>query len=425
MDISQKKGENSTIVLDIKVSADEWKGYEAQALKKLSGEVKVDGFRKGHIPESVIVQKVGKPGILQAAIDLALPQAYTKAIQQEKINPIEQPEVEIKKAEPLEFTATVQVYPEVTLGKIPATKIPKAAKISITKKDVKEVVDQLRGQFAEKSSVTRAAKKGDTAVINFDGKDKKGVAQEGMKSEGHPLEIGSNTFIPGFEEEVTGMKKGDEKTFEIVFPKDYHAKDYAGKPFDFTVQVTEVLAKKLPKLDEELIKKLTGKDQSVEDFEEEISGHLKDQKTKEDFEKRQREFFELVGTKTKAELPQAFIDDETEGMIDNIKMQGLQAGMPWEKQLEHMKKTEDELKKELLEDAKKAVLSRVGLQELVKTEKMESTDEEIQQEIDAELAQTPEKDRKKAEHSFLPNHDGYLKIVNRLQIRKVFEKFLK
>jgi trigger factor len=424
MNISQKKGENSTINLTIALDEKEWKKYEAQALKKLSGEVKVDGFRKGHIPESVLRDKVGEAGILQTAMDLALPQAYTEAIRQEKINPIDQPKVEITKANPLEFTAEVQVYPEVKIGKIDASKIKKE-KISITKKDVKTVVDQLRDQLAEKSAVKRASKKGDTAVINFDGTDLKGVPQEGMKSEGHPLELGSNTFIPGFEDEVIGMKADEEKKFDITFPKDYHAANYAGETFTFTVKVTEVLAKKLPKFDADFVKKITGKEQTPEELETEIEGHLKDQKEKEDFEKRQKELFDLIGAKTKAEIPQVFIDDELEGMIDNIKMQGLQAGIPWDKHLENLKKTEEELKTDLLEDAKKAVLSRIGLQELLKTEKIEVSEAEMKEEIAKELAQTPEKNKKEKEHSFQPNHDGWFKVQNRLQIRKLFEKLLK
>lgn len=425
MKITQKKGKNSTITLSIAIDEKEWKGYQEQALKKLSGEMKIDGFRKGHIPESVIRQKAGEAGIMQTAMDLALPQAYSQALQEKKINPIDQPKIEITKASPLEFTAEVSVYPEVKVAKIPATQIPKAAKIAVTKKEVTEVVNQLREQFAEKSAVKRAAKKGDTAVINFNGKDKKGVEQEGMKSEGHPLELGSNTFIPGFEDEVIGMKSGEEKTFEIAFPKDYQAQQYAGKKFDFTVKVTEVLAKKLPKFDAELVKKLTGKDQTPEELETEISGHLTEQKTKEDYEKRQKAMFDLIGEKTTADIPEIFIEDELDGMIDNIKMQGLQSGMPWEKYLAHIKKTEEELRTELRADAEKATRSRLGLQELTRTEKIEVSDEEIQEEIAGLLAQTPENKKQEAEADHQPGQNGHLKVQNRLAIRKTFAKLLK
>jgi len=425
MKITEKKGKNSIITLTVAIDEKEWGKYQAQALKKLSGEMKIDGFRKGHIPESVIRQKAGEAGILQTAMDLALPQAYAQALQEKKISPIDQPKIEVTKASPLEFTAEVTVYPEVKVAKIPATKIPKKAKISITKKEVTEVVNQLREQFAEKSSVKRAAKKGDTAVINFNGKDKKGVEQDGMKSEGHPLELGSNTFIPGFEDEVTGMKTGDEKTFEITFPEDYQAPQYAGKKFDFTVKVTDVLAKKLPKFDAELVKKLTGKDQTPEELEEEIKGHLSAEQEKLDYEKRQKELFDTIGEKTTAEIPEVFIEDELTGMIDNIKMQGLQAGLPWEKHLANLKKTEEELRADLRADAEKATLSRLGLQQLTREDDIVVTDEEIQAEIEGVLAQTPEKDKAKKTASLQKGQDGYLQVVNRLNIRKVFDKLLK
>ncbi len=425
MKISQKKGKNSIVTLTIAVDEKEWGKYQEQALKKLSGEMKIDGFRAGHIPESVVRQKAGEAGILQAAMDLALPQAYAQAYQEKKISPIDQPKVEVKKASPLEFTAEVTVYPEVTVAKIPATKIPKKAKIAVTKKEITETVDQLREQFAEKSPVKRAAKKGDTAVINFNGKDKKGVEQDGMKSENHPLELGSNTFIPGFEEEVEGMKKDEEKTFEITFPKDYQAEQYAGKKFDFTVKVTDVLSKKLPKFDAELVKKLTGKDQTPEELEDEIKGHLSEQKEKQDYEKRQKDLFDLIGEKTTVEMPEIFIDDEVNGMIDNIKMQGLQGGMPWEKYLEHMKKTEEVLRKELRSEAEKATKSRLGLQQLTREDDISVSDAEISEEIAGIISQTPEKDQAKKSASLKPGQDEYLQIVNRLNIRKVFDKLLK
>lgn len=425
MKITEKKGKNSIITLTIAVDAKEWDKYQAQALRKLSTEMKVDGFRAGKIPESVVRQKAGEAGILQTAMDLAIPQAYSQALQEKKISPIDQPKIDVTKASPLEFTAEVTVYPEVKVAKIPATKIPKKAKISITKKDVSEVVNQLREQFAEKSSVKRASKKGDTAVINFNGKDKKGVEQDGMKSEGHPLELGSNTFIPGFEDEVIGMKIDEEKTFEITFPSDYQSEQYAGKVFDFTVKVTDVLAKTLPTFDAELVKKLTGKDQTPEELEEEIKGHLTSEKEKEDKEKRQKDFFDIIGENTTADLPEIFIDDEVNGMIDNIKMQGLQGGMPWKKHLENMKKTEEELRKDLRKDAEKATLSRLGLQQMTREDDIVVTDEEIQREIEGILAQTPEKDKAKKMASFEAGKDGYLQVVNRLNIRKVFDKFLK
>lgn len=426
MKVTSKKEKNSRIILTVTLDTHEFTKYESQAVKKLAGEIKVDGFRKGNIPESVVRQKAGEATIKQNAMDLALSQTYVKALEQENVNPLSQPEVEIKGIEPFSYTAAVDVYPEVVLAlKEGELKKVKLLPAKVTKKEVKEQIDLLRENLAEKKSVKRAAKKGDTAVIDFNGKDKQGVEQPGMKSEGHPLELGSNQFIPGFEEHIDGLKKGEEKTFEVVFPKDYHAKEYAGKPFDFTVVLQDVMEKTLPKVDAEFVEKLTGEKKSVEDLEKEISDLLVQQKEKENYSKAQQEVFELIGKNTKAEIPALFLTAEVDGIVDNIKMQGLQGGLPWEKHLENMKMTEEELRKDVEKDAEIAILSQLGLQELIKQENIQVTDAEIQEEIDAEIANAPEKDRAKVAHSFEPHHDGRAKVENRLRIRTLFSTLLK
>lgn len=424
MKISRKDQKNSIVELSVKLDDAEWKKFEAQALKKISGEVKIDGFRKGHVPETVIRQKVGEAAIKQEALDLAISQSYVKALREEKVNPLTQPEVSIEKMEPVEFKISVQVYPNVEIKDVDCSKIiikePK-----ITKKEITEQLDMFLAQSAEKSSVKRKAKKGDTAVINFDGKDDKGVSQPGMQSENHPLELGTGSFIPGFEEEVIGMKKDEEKTFPIIFPKDYQSTDIAGKEFNFTVKIIDVLEKKLPKLDDAFAQKITGDDsKTVKDLENEIKGHLTTQKKEKEYNKKQKELFDLLGTNTKADIPAIFIEEEVTGMIDNIKMQGLYSGTPWKKHLENMKKTEEELREELKKDAKKAVLSRLGLQEMIQKEKIVVSEEEMKIEIEQELAKVKPEEKSEKEHSFEKGHEGWMQIENRLQIRKFFEKYL-
>lgn len=424
MKISRKDQKNSIVELSVKLDKAEWEKYEVQALKKISGEVKVDGFRKGHVPESVIRQKVGEAAIKQEALDLAISQSYVKALREEKVNPLAQPEVSIEKMDPVEFKISVQVYPKIEMKKIDISKV-KISAPKVTKKEIKEQLDMFLAQSAEKKSVKRKAKKGDTAVINFDGKDEKGVSQPGMLSENHPLELGAGAFIPGFEEEVIGMKKDEEKTFPITFPKDYQSTDIAGKEFYFTVKVIDVLEKKLPKLDDEFAQKITGdKEKTVKDLEEEIKKHLTSQKKQEEYNKKQKELFDLIGKGVKADVPAIFIDEEVQGMIDNIKMQGLYSGMPWEKHLENMKKTEEELREELKKDAKKAVLSRLGLQEMIQQEKISISDEEMKAEIAKELEKVKPEEKDAKAHSFEKGHEGWAQIENRLQIRVFFEKHL-
>ncbi len=434
MKITRKDQKNSIVELTVVFDKAEFEKAEETALRKIATTVKVDGFRKGHIPEAVVREKVGEAAIKQEAMDIAISKGYMEALQKEKLNPLAQPEVAIEKMDPLEFKISVQVYPEVKLGKIDTSKV-KITASKVTKKEIDEQIEMICNQSAEKTSVTRKAKKGDTAVIDFDGKNADGETQPGMKSAGHPLELGSGAFIPGFEEEVIGMKKGEEKTFPITFPKDYQSTDIAGKEFFFTVNVQDVLEKTLPKFDDEFAVKITGQEgKTADDLKEEIKGHLKKNKDDAKYAEAQKELFELIGKGTTAELPPIFIEEEVKGMIDNMKMQGLQQGLPWEKYLEVLKKTEDELKKEMQKDAEKAVLSRLGLQAMIKEDsEITVSEEEIETEIALELAridaQAQQKGVKKEEiearkSSFQKGHDGWAQVENRLNIRKFFDKHL-
>jgi len=434
MKITRKDQKNSIVELTVIFDKAEFAKAEETALRKIATTVKVDGFRKGHIPEAVVRQKVGEGAIKQEAIDLAISQGYMEALQKEKLHPLVQPEVSIEKMDPLEFKISVQVYPEVKLGKIDTSKV-KIVASKVTKKEIDEQVKMICNQSAEKSPVTRKAKKGDIAVIDFDGKNADGETQPGMKSAGHPLELGTGAFIPGFEEEVIGMKKGEEKTFPITFPKDYQSTDIAGKEFFFTVTVQDVLEKKLPKFDDAFAAKITGEEgKKSKDLLEEIKGHLKKNKDDAKYAAAQKDLFELIGKGTTAELPPIFIEEEVKGMMDNMKMQGLQQGMPWEKYLEMMKKTEEELAKEMKKDAEKAVLSRLGLQAMIKEDdSIVVSDAEIEEEVAMELAkiesQAAERNAKPEEleskkSSFQKGNDGWAQVENRLNIRKFFDKYL-
>lgn len=423
MKISQEKKENSIIALKVECTPEEKAQYEQKALKKVAAEIKIDGFRKGHVPESILKQKVGEGTIAHEAIDLAIQDGYMKALQESKVRPLVQPEVSIESMDPITFTVEVQVYPEVEVKEFEST--VKLTSPRVTKKEIESQLEMFLKQSAENKTVERESKSGDIAVIDFDGKDADGNSQPGMKSEGHPLELGSGTFIPGFEESVTGMKAGEEKTFPITFPKDYNAQQYAGNEYHFTVTVQEVQEKVLPELTDEFAQTITGdKEKTVAGLEEEIKGHLKDQKSQQQYQEKQKELFDLIGKNTTAAIPPIFIEEEVVGMIDNIKLQGLYSGTPWEKHLENMGKTEEELKEELKTDAKKSVLSRLGLQFLIEKEGISVTEEEMNAEIEKELAQAKPEEKAEKAHSFEKNHEGWMKIENRLQIRKYFETHL-
>ncbi|MEI7510831.1 MAG: trigger factor [Candidatus Peregrinibacteria bacterium] len=423
MNVTKKILPQSQVSLSIVLTPEDWKKYEIQAMKRVQAAFKVDGFRKGHVPENIIRQRIGTEGLQSETVEIALPQAYTDAVRQEKINPIGEPNVKIEGMEPFSFSVTVDIYPEVQVGKIDPKKVKKGEN-AVSQSEVDDMVKTLQMQFSEKMPVSRAAKNGDIVEFDFDGTDLEGNPQPGMKSTHHPLELGTNTFIPGFEEELLGLSSGDEKTFEITFPKDYHHSTYAGKPFRFTVTVHEVLEKTLPEMNEELVEKITGTKKSVEDLKTEIEEHLKDKKEMEDWKVRQQEFFEMIGKATKAEVPEVFITDELGGLIDEIKLQGLQAGMPWEQYLANMKKTEDDLKKELRKDAESTVLSRLGLQKLLEENNITVEEKDVLEEVSFTIARLPKPEQEKRAKHYRKGHSGWTEVENRLKIRKFFKEQL-
>lgn len=424
MNITQEQKENSTLVFTAVFSDEEKKQFEAQALKKICTTIQIDGFRKGHVPESIVRQKVGEQGVQSEVLEIAIQKGYKKALSELKKNPVAQPEVGVQKLDPIEITISVQLYPEVSVQDFASDIVLES--IEVKEEEIASQIEMFRNKLAENTDVDREAKEGDIAVIDFDGKDKEGITQPGMQSEGHPLELGSKTFIPGFEEEVIGMKAGEEKTFPILFPEDYNAKEYAGKEYFFTVKVQTVQEKKLPEVNDAFAQQLTGdNERTVEGLKEEIKTTMLDQKKSQEYQKKQKELFDTIGENTTAEIPPVFLEEELTGMIDNAKLQGLYSGTPWEKHLENMGKTEEELREEMIPDAKKTILSRLGLQSLIEQEKISASDEEIAEEIEKEMAKLKDSEKKEKQHSFEKEAEEWIKIENRLHIRKYFESHLK
>ncbi len=423
MDIQKTKGEHSTVVLTVSLTADEVKSHEAAAIKQLSSEVKIDGFRKGHVPASLIRSRIGEAAIQQECIDLAINDAYVNAIRSEKIAPLDRPNLKVESIDPLKVQFIVPVYPEVKVSSKGLSEF-KEKEVKVEEKEIDEAVEMFRKNLSEEREVSRGIEKGDIAEINFDGKNAEGVSQPGMQSEFHLLEVGSGTFIPGFEDELLNMKKDEEKTFPITFPADYHAADYAGKEFFFTVKILAVKEKVLPEVDDAFVKKLTGKDETVADLRNEIKIHLEKKKKNEGYAAAQQALFEAIGENTTADLPLIMIAEEQETIIDNIKMQGLQMGLPWGKYLEATKKTAEEIKEEVKGQAEKTVKSRLGLRKLLDEEKIVIPESEIHDEIFRELSRVSANQRKEKERYYAKNQEGWFQIENRLQIRAFFKKML-
>ncbi|MBR5471996.1 MAG: trigger factor [Oscillibacter sp.] len=377
---SCEKIEKSQVVLTIEVGAAEFEAAIEKAYQKMRKKINVPGFRPGKAPRKVIEGMYGAEVFFEEAINIAFPDAYEAAITEQKLNIVGYPAVEMVDEctkEGFTFRATTPVYPEVTLGEYKGLSAEKE-EVKVLAAAVNERLKLLQDRNSRLESVDRAAKEGDTAVIDFEG-FLDGVPFDGGKGENHSLELGSHSFVPGFEEQVVGMKAGEEKDLDITFPEDYHA-ELAGKAVVFKVKVNEVKAKEVPELDDEF-----AKDVSEFDTLKDLKADLKKQITEERQKAADRAFedalMEQVAANITAEIPDAMVENQARQFLDNFKMQIAQQGIPYE---QYMQMTGmDEAK--LIEDAKEPALRQVRMDlavaAIIKAEGLEATDEEVEAEF--------------------------------------------
>ena len=389
MDMKTKLKNISDVKVELTISlgAEELKAAEQVALTKLAKEVKIEGFRKGKAPLEMVAAQVDPNLLSQETLENALSKSVAEAFLKEKVQAINRPEVDVKKFIPgteLEFTATTEIMPKVELGDYKKLGVKKEA-VKVSKKEVKETIDRILKNFAEKKKVEREAKNGDEVIIDFLGK-KDGVAFDGGKAEKFPLELGSKSFIPGFEEGLIGKKAGDELSLDLEFPKDYHAKDLAGAKVVFEVKIHEIRENVEPEINEEFLSKL-GDFKTKEEFEKQIEEDLKTQKQAEADEKFKDELVKKLAEVSKVPVPEILLEDQKRSIEMDMQQNLMYSGLSLEDYLERMGKTREEwLEKDVKEAAEMRVKSGLALAELSKVEKVKSDTKEL----DARIAQLKE-----------------------------------
>ncbi len=375
------------VELTISLGTEELKAAEQVALTKLAKEVKIEGFRKGKAPLELVAAQVDQTILGQETLENALSKAVAEAFLKEDIKAIDRPEVDVKKFIPgteLEFTATTEIMPKVGLGDYKNLKVKKDT-VEVSKEEVSETIDRILKNFAEKKKVDRKSKDGDEVIIDFLGK-KDGAAFDGGKAEKFPLELGSKSFIPGFEEGLIGKKAGDEISLDLEFPKDYHAKDLAGAKVVFEVKIHEVRENALPEINEEFLSKL-GEFKTKEEFEKQIEEDLKIQKQAESDEKFKDKLVKKLAEVSKVPVPEILLEDQKQSIELDMQQNLIYSGLSLEDYLERIGKTREEwLEKDVKEAAEMRVKSGLALAELSKVEKVESSLEEL----DTRIAQLKE-----------------------------------
>ncbi|HAD22868.1 MAG TPA: trigger factor [Kandleria vitulina] len=379
METVVNKLEKSMVEVKATFSKEEWKDAQDRALNKVAANANLDGFRKGKAPKALIKAKVGTKALLAEAVDEILSTSYAKVFVENNITPVAQPEanVEVMTEDELKITFTAPVAPEVELKQYKGLEAKKKA-VRVTSKEVDERLASYQNEFAElELKEDGEVEDGDTANIDFEG-FKDGVAFEGGKGENYPLEIGSGSFIPGFEEQLIGMKVGEEKEINVKFPEEYQAPELAGADATFKVKVHEIKTKILPALDDEL-----AKDVNIEGVEtlDQLKNHIKEdiraQKKAEAERKFDEDVFEAVVEANPVEVPQAMVDTEVQTMVsemtENLSRQGLNMDLYTQLTGQSL----DDMKAQMADQAEKRVKFQLIIDAVVKAENIEVTDEEL------------------------------------------------
>lgn len=384
MSAKWEKQEGNQGTLTVEVPASEFDQALDQAFKKVVKQVQVPGFRKGKVPRKLFEQRFGVESLYQDALDIVLPQAYTEAVEETGIEPVDRPEVDVKqieKGQDLVFTAEVTVKPEVTLGDYKGLEVEEQS-TEVTDEDVQNELTQMQERQAELVVKEDAAvENGDTVVMDFEG-FVDGEAFEGGQADNYSLEIGSGSFIPGFEEQLVGKKAGEETDVVVTFPEEYHAEDLAGKEATFKVKIHEVKGKELPELDDEFAKDVDEDVESLEELQTKTRERLEEQK-KTDAENSKRDTLVTKASENaEVEIPDAMVDTELDRMVQEFEQRLQMQGMTKDMYFQFTGQDEDALREQMKEDAAKRVKTNLTLEAISEAENVEVTDEDVNAELE-------------------------------------------
>ncbi|MBO9608572.1 MAG: trigger factor [Paenibacillaceae bacterium] len=383
MKASWEKIEKNQGVLTVEVEAEQVASALDKAFKKIAAKINVPGFRKGKVPRGIFEAKFGVESLYQDALDILLPEAYMQAVKETGIEPVDRPEVDVQqiaKGQELKFSAKVVVKPEVALGEYKGIEVP-AASDEVTEEEVEAELKQMQQRHAELVVVEEgAAENGDVTVIDFEG-FLDGVPFDGGKGENHSLELGSGSFIPGFEEQVVGMAKGEDKDLTVTFPEQYQAEELQGKEVVFKVHLHEIKRKNLPALDDEFALDVS-EFETLEEYKQDIAKRLTERKAQANKREREGAAIDKAAEAATIDIPEAMIATEVESMLEEfgnrLKMQGID--MPTYFRITGQ--SEEQLKAQMSGDASKRVRNNLVLEAISKAEGIEATDEDVNAELE-------------------------------------------
>lgn len=381
MEYSIQKLSKSKIEIAVNIEKEEWEKYIKDTYEKNKFKYSVEGFRKGKVPMSVLINRYGKSFFFEDALDDAMDKAYGEVIEKENLHVIASPDVELKSLgeDGTKFVITVIVKPEFELGQYKGLTFEKE-QVTVSDEEVTAEMDRVRESRARMVEKDTPAENGDTVIIDYSGSID-GVKFDGGTAEKQSLELGSGTFIPGFEDQVLGMKKEEQKDIEVTFPEDYGSKDLAGKKAVFAITVHEVQKKELPELDDEFVKDIDDELNTVDEWKEKIKAQILDTKAKNAEVKLENAIVEKVAENTEIEIPDAMIEEELDYRIQDFENNLKQYGLKMNDYLKYTNSSVEKMKEEQRDEAVRNVKIRLVLEEICKKENLTVTPEEIQSKI--------------------------------------------
>ena len=403
----------------IKIEGEKWEKALDKAFEKVNKKAKIDGFRPGKAPKQVFLKHYGIESLYNDAVEIEAEDAYKMMLEEAKdLEFAARPGMDIRSIDEkyVEYVFYITTKPEVKLGKYKGLDVKKE-KVKVTKEEIEHSIDHMREHYKENIVKEGAIENGDIAVIDYKGFDGD-KAFEGGSAENYPLEIGSNTFIPGFEDQLIGLKAGDEKDINVTFPEDYHAKDLKGKPVVFKVKVNEVKEVKIPELDKDFFDDLgmEGID-SKEALEAQVKENITASKERELENKYIDDLLEAISKETEIDVPDAMINDETDRMVDEFEERISMQGISLDNFFKYTNSSIEDLKEKYKDEALKRIKYRLIIEEIAKKEKVKVSDEEVDKELD-NLAKKYNMTKDEVKKQYNDNLD-YIKYD--LQFRKVFD----
>lgn len=382
MKVETKKIENNQVVLHFEVPAEEVAKAIDKAYHKLANQVNIPGFRKGKVPRKILETRIGQEALLDEAFEFVASKAYSEALDEQKLEPVERPKTDIitlKENEPCVFDVTVTVKPEITLGEYKGLKVEKSA-VEVTKEQIDQQIESLRNRNAKMIVAEDAAlQKGDFAIIDFAGFID-GQPFSGGEGKGYPLEVGSGSFIPGFEDQLIGAKAGEEREVKVTFPADYFVPELAGKEAVFKVNVNDIKRKELPELNDEFVKEVS-EFNTIEEFKADVENKLKEAAE----QKAEREFnnnaVKAAVDNVEVQIPEVMVESRIDNMVEDLDVNLQNRGSKLEKYLEYVKMDMKALRDSYKEAALTNVKTDLVLEAIAKAEELKVEPADLEAEI--------------------------------------------